>query len=645
MRVVVKNIGVILFSLVVHLYFYVANSEHLQKLDFSAYDLTTMLDGKLHKPEESFYTVIIDIDEESLMALGQWPWPRVITAQLIEKIYAMHPSAIGVNILFPEEDRVSPSYIQSFYRTYFGVNIDLDHFPSSLLDNDTYLNQAIVHTNATLAIYFANHGYLRKHCESLSYRENLLGNISTKFISPSLICNHKSIQEGVENFGFINAWSDADKVLRRLPLFMRYRGKVFPSFALATLLSFDHSRKIHYQQDSMLIKFSKKQPKVFSAMKVLNDGLDLKEIQGKIVILGSSVVGLDAQYTIATGEKISNSMIHAFAIDNIVANNFLTQPEIYKRINILLSFLLSLLVIFLLAKRSYLLIIGVIVLSALLSVVWLLYSYGDGVYISIAYLWTPFFYFFVGGLIYHIHRINQEKEQQERLLIRQSKLASMGEMISLIAHQWRQPLSVINGIVLTIDIDYRRQQLDHVTLDKHLNQIEETTAYLSKTINDFTDFFSKNKNKEYFFIADVINQAIQLTGVETHNEIDLLYQSTQPIKLLGYKSELIQSILVVLNNAIHACHKRLPQIQKGHIVIQTKVIEEQLEITIEDNGGGIDPKHLSEIFDPYFTTKQQGTGLGLYILKLIIEESMNGQVRLVNGSAGAVFTIWIPLEI
>ncbi len=645
MRAVLKNIGVILFSLLLHLYFYGLNSEHIQKLDYAAYDLTTIFNAKIQKQEESFYTVIVDIDEESLLALGQWPWPRVIIAQLIENIATMRPTAIGVNILFPEEDRVSPKYIQKFYKNYFGLKLNLEGFPSVLLDNDKYLGELLSQLNATLAIYFDNSRYVRDHCQELSYRHNMFGSVPTKFISSSLLCNHLPIQEAVKSFGFINAWSDSDEILRRIPLFMGYRDEVFPSFALATLLSVDQHRKVNYTEDSMLINFSKHKPKVFSAMDILTHQVPLEEIQGKMVILGSSVIGLDSKYTIANGEKISNNMIHAFAIDNLIANNFLTQPEYYKKINIVLSFLVSLMVIFLFQKRQYLNILGLIFMVFLLTSIWLLYSYRYGIYISIGYFWTPLVYFFLGTLIYHIHLINKEKEQQERLLIRQSKLASMGEMISLIAHQWRQPLSVINGIVINIDIDHRLEKLDRSVLDEHLNQIEETTAYLSKTINDFTDFFSKNKGKERFMVSDVIAQAIQLTGVSSQGRIEIEYRTSKDVEILGYKSELIQSILVVLNNAIHACQKQLPNIPNGQIIIQTQEIEDRLRISIEDNGGGIDPKDLEKIFDPYYTTKKQGTGLGLYILKLIIEESMSGRVFLVNGKLGAIFTIEIPLEI
>jgi signal transduction histidine kinase len=250
-------------------------------------------------------------------------------------------------------------------------------------------------------------------------------------------------------------------------------------------------------------------------------------------------------------------------------------------------------------------------------------------------------------LLYHLRVINKEREQQEKFLIRQSKMASMGEVIALIAHQWRQPLSAINGIVLNIDMDYRRKNLPMERLDEHLNKIEETTAYLSRTINDFTDFFSKNKQKDEFEIIEVINQSIKLTAISSQKNIDLIYNEKKSIHLTGYKSELIQSILIVLNNAIYATLKNLSYTTRGKIIIRTYHSGKNLFISIEDNGGGIDPKHLKIIFDPYFTTKDKahGTGLGLYILKLIVEDSMNGKLFVSNGKEGAIFIIRVPLHL
>lgn len=646
-----RNIVIILLSLLLHLYFY--HSEHIKKFDYAFYDFLTIYSDKLEKEKDGFYSVIIDIDEKSLQQLGQWPWPRVIDAKLIDQINTMYPSAIGINILFPERDRASPISIQKFYEAFFNLEVHFNEFPEELKDNDKLLSTSIKRSMATLSTYFKNDSYTAKHCQNLSYRENIFSNQKSDFNATSLLCNHEKIQQGVEHFGFINAWRDSDGIFRRIPLFIHYKEETFPSFALATLLSFDKYLSLDSDVSTILVKFSHTKPKVFSAIDLLNGNVPAQEIQGKVVILGSSIVGLNPTYPLSSGEKISNSMIHAFVVENILNNTFLTQPTIYKKINLLLSFLLSIVTVLLLSKKRYLYMVALLLTSLGISTAWLIDAYIHGLYISVGYFWIPFLYFFLSMLIYHTKVMNNEKQEQEKLLIRQSKLASMGEMITLIAHQWRQPLSVINGIVLNMDMDHRKQTFQEKEMydkkfDNHLNKIEETTAYLSTTINDFTDFFTKNKKSERFYIADIITQSQQLSLISNYKNITITYKEEEPIEVIGYKSELIQSLLIILNNAIYACQKNLAYTHnQGHITIETYSLKRDLIISIEDNGGGVESKDLKKIFDPYYTTKEKphGTGLGLYILKLIIEESMNGKISLENSENGAIFTIKIPINI
>jgi len=643
MLILPRYIGAVLLAIAIHLYFY--QSTMMKELDYKFYDLTQLFLSDL-KVENSSYTVIIDIDEKSLQKLGQWPWPRVINAKLIDSINSMHPSALGINILFPEKDRTSPLVMQEFYKKFFNLNIHLDDFPTELQDNDKLLAQSIQQSGATLSTYFHDSPYTDEHCQKLLYKEDLFKNIETDVNTPSLLCNYETLQDKVENFGFINASMDSDGVFRRIPLFVDYKNHIFPSFALATILSFDKYVHIEKEYSSILVNFAT-EPKIISAIDVLNGKFLPSEIQGKIVILGSSVVGLSPTYLTSTGKKISSSMVHASVIDNILENSFLVENKIDKSINLLISFSLSLLMIVLLFKRFYTYLIALFFFTAIISFSYLVNTYLAGIYISIAYLWVPFVLFSSLMLLYHIKFIDQEKQEQEKLLIRQSKLASMGEMISLIAHQWRQPLSAINGSVLNIDIHLRKQNLYSQELDKQLNEIEETTNYLSKTIHDFTDFFLVNKRKETFYISEVIKQAERLLALSNYKDVHIVYKNREDIELTGYRSELVQSLLILLNNSIYACHQNLEHKNQGEIIIDTYIKKELLCISIEDSGTGIDKKNIKKIFNPYFTTKnrQHGTGLGLYILKLIVENSMNGKICVRNGTKGAIFIIQIPKNI
>ncbi len=249
-------------------------------------------------------------------------------------------------------------------------------------------------------------------------------------------------------------------------------------------------------------------------------------------------------------------------------------------------------------------------------------------------------------LAYKIKLIQKEKQSQSSILIKQNKLASMGEMISIIAHQWRQPLSEINGIVLEIDVDNRKKQLDNETLERYLNEIEATTAYLSGTISDFMNFFKHDKNVNYFYISDAINRATKLLSLSHRkNSIEILVEIEEDIELYSYQSELIQALLILINNSMDAIS--INKIYKPKILIKSKRENEHIIITIEDNAGGIPLDIIEKIYNPYFTTKHKskGTGLGLYILVMLIEKSMQGCVNIHNVNEGVLSTLSIPIDI
>ena len=631
------------FMLLLAIYFYFYNSEYLQKSDYKIYDYMMKLSNHLKK-ENEFYTVIVNIDEKSLEVLGQWPWSRVINANLVDNISALNPSALGVNILFPEVDRISPLNIQKFYKNFFNLEVEFSNIPEALKDNDAFFAQSIHHTNATLSTYFYDNGTTAKHCDALLYDENILKSTETKFKANSFLCNYESLQKKSQNFGFVNAWKDSDGIFRRIPLFMEYKEKIFPSFALATIMSFDQERYHDLLRDSILLNFPVSRPKIFSAIDILNGSVPPEEIRGKIVILGTSLIGLNSTYKTPTGVEISNSMIHALAIENMLGNNFLRQNPIYQKINLLISFLLSLFIFYLFKKKVYFKIVIVLVTTFIISFIWAFDNYLHNIYVSIGYLWVTLLLMFMLIFLYHLRERNHEQQEQEAFLVRQSKLASMGEMISLIAHQWRQPLSAINGTVLAMDMDYRKNNLNPKSFDNYLNDIEEMTGYLSRTINDFTDFFSKNKEAQVFTMATLLRQANQLTEHALSDKVTLTYESNEHIKVKGYPSELLQSLLVLLNNAIYICKEKIEEIGKGRIHIDVQEHRKRVIISVEDNGGGIAKKDMKKIFSPYFTTKskQNGTGLGLYILKMIVEDSLDGTISVRNGKEGAIFSIEIP---
>lgn len=232
--------------------------------------------------------------------------------------------------------------------------------------------------------------------------------------------------------------------------------------------------------------------------------------------------------------------------------------------------------------------------------------------------------------------VEKEKEEKEKLLVQQSKLASMGEMIVSIAHQWRQPLAEINGIVMNLDLDYQNKKLDNIRFQKHLLDIENTTQHLSETMNDFMDFFNPKKEINHFAITELFEHTINLVHMSSQNRVKIVYDIDNNIDMYGYRSELIQVLLILINNSIDAFVTS--DIVNPKIDMSATKKDDYIYFRIEDNGGGIPIKIIDKIYEPYFTSKPktQGTGLGLYILKIIIEKSMLGEVSLKNSKDGVV---------
>ncbi|MDY0237257.1 MAG: HAMP domain-containing sensor histidine kinase [Campylobacterales bacterium] len=237
-----------------------------------------------------------------------------------------------------------------------------------------------------------------------------------------------------------------------------------------------------------------------------------------------------------------------------------------------------------------------------------------------------------------IHR----STSQEKLLVQQSKLASMGSMLGNIAHQWRQPLSEINAILMEAEAVTRYGELSKEDLLKHIKACYDITNHMSNTISDFQNFFQPSKEKEPFSIAEACTNAISIISASLKfHLINLNYDINKDIKINGYPNEFAHALLNIITNAKDTLVSR--KIEDPTISISIKSGKKYTLIRIEDNAGGIDPRNIDRIFEPYFTTKhaKQGTGIGLYMTKVIIENNMQGFVSVKNIEKGARFTIKI----
>jgi len=243
---------------------------------------------------------------------------------------------------------------------------------------------------------------------------------------------------------------------------------------------------------------------------------------------------------------------------------------------------------------------------------------------------------------------------QEKLIIQQSKLADMGNMLGNIAHQWRQPLSVISTGATGMRVKKEYQILEDEEFYNICDTINENAQYLSQTIEDFRNFIKGDSEKKRFDLKNDTNSFIKLvdTTIKQHN-IQVILNLKENIKVQGYPSELIQCFINIFNNAKDALIMNKEEDDR-YIFISHSVDKTHIKISFKDNAGGIPEDIIDRIFEPYFTTKHkfQGTGLGLHMSYNLITNAMKGNIQVNNENfifnnksyKGAKFIITLPLE-
>ncbi|CAA6805390.1 MAG: Putative two-component sensor histidine kinase [uncultured Sulfurovum sp.] len=243
-----------------------------------------------------------------------------------------------------------------------------------------------------------------------------------------------------------------------------------------------------------------------------------------------------------------------------------------------------------------------------------------------------------------VDEVITKNKQNQNLLFQQSKMASMGEMIGNIAHQWRQPLNALSALNIRLGIKYQRGKLSDEEMSIFAEKSNQLIQGMSHTIDDFRNFFSPKKSSQWFYVEEAIEEALHFIESSYNiNNIYLMNYTSTNIEIKNHKNELIQVLLNIFNNSKDAIKEN--NTNNGMVSINVSATLESLKIMIQDNGGGIKQEIIDRVFEPYFTTKFQdeGTGIGLYMSKMIIEESMQGKLKLENSADGVLTTIELSI--
>jgi len=238
-------------------------------------------------------------------------------------------------------------------------------------------------------------------------------------------------------------------------------------------------------------------------------------------------------------------------------------------------------------------------------------------------------------------KLREELEEKQKIIFWQSRLASIGQMLANVAHQWRQPLTQLNLTLFNLKKSFLKNNSEDVM--KMYYESKEIIQHMSSTIDNFSNFFKPHKEKQAFFIKDSIIEALSILKKLIKTEQIIITKNLNNSKVLGIPNEFSQVIINLIQNSKDAWNDNQFNDTK-HITISLIEEKEFIIITFEDNAGGIDPKIMDKIFEPYFTTKHasSGTGLGLFMSKMICEQAFDGSMSVANSQNGTIFTMKLP---
>jgi len=232
-----------------------------------------------------------------------------------------------------------------------------------------------------------------------------------------------------------------------------------------------------------------------------------------------------------------------------------------------------------------------------------------------------------------LKRYEEQLSESNNKLIFQSRQALIGELFSMIAHQWRQPINKIASIIALMRFNTLGEKPDYEVLDKRFQEIEESVEFMSDTIDDFRTFYQPKEHSEVVNLKVLIRKAIDFLGGSLRKKDITVITHLEDIECRMFSNEFLQVMINLIKNASDAVE------QRGRIVITLAQRDREVWISVEDDGPGIDPQVQSKIFDPYYSTKQDSMGLGLYMSRLIVEKHLGGTIEVESPGQGVRFVL------
>ncbi|MCZ4281983.1 CHASE2 domain-containing protein [Kiloniella laminariae] len=638
--------------------------------------------------------VLVQIDEKSLMTLGQWPWPRDLLTELIEQIIRQKPKALGIDILFPEADRSSPEQIA----------LSNQHLPDNLKQQ-----LALVPSNdQKLAISITGHPVVLSLAAGFGPESNIPSPNLNKMVMigkdgrrvlpavSNLLRNIPLLDEAATGQGISNLAPDQDGLIRKIPLLYNINHSLIPSFETEilrvasgtvfgeTLMTESEVKKVRIgpyniptdQHGHAWIHFTPNSNiQHVSAWQVLAGETADNLFSDKIVLLGVTAVGI-ADYTLSpTGENLSGLSFHAQALDSILTNSLLVSTPAVMAIELGLFLVIGLSLIFIALRYSAL---ELTVTFAVLGWTTVLLSWG-GFYFH-GFLIDPTLPFLLilvmflvsatSGFITEqrqrhfdaLEAAKREREKESRIRRLQNELmhtigkSSVQKLSSSIAHEMNQPMAAICNYTNTAkrllenaqaDPETLKPELLKTVLEKILAQAHRGNDIL-KSIREVAETGSTTVRA--VDINQIIQEEIELIRDVGSSDLVTLYFERTP-ELPAASANEIQLHQVVMNLIRNAMQAIMESGQQGNITVRTSLTEnDMILVSIRDTGPGLSKAEIKNLFKPFYTTKMHGMGLGLSICRSIIE-ALGGSLWVEKNNEvdqkdkrGAVFLFTLPLD-